>query len=1095
MKGVSLLVALMAAAAIQSAIAAGDVVLDETLSLRGREQWTRPLQPSKRDLILIVVRERGADVELSVTPGPGISYNVDSPIERGGLMAVVLPPSDAKAPATIRISAKEPLRYQGAVQISARRLKTTDHQTVRAWLHFMTAGQNYAELKALRGGTPAAAHVARLGASAINEYSMSADAANTARQAPLFAWATFHHARMTYDEQSDYDKTVALSDAAESAMRTARDEFGAMRATSLSAAALRDGASALKKSASKTILPTEVSARFARSIERFRSVERFHTQRREKFEAAQAINNIGLAHYLQGDHAQALAEYERAVPMFHEISDGPNEARTIQNAALTRFELGDRGCAAGYDEALRILDRADDLQLYGDILNNAALCHRMLSNFDRALSYYEEAFRIQSSLQNELQIARTLHGMGATYFGLGDLTTALDMYQQALTRRPAAKDARGRASTLNALGNIACERRHYPEAIDYYEQALVLAVAPLTRARMQLRLARCLTLAGRAWDASLHLQEIERSGLHKEAVTEALSHVERARIQIATASWQNARREISAALPLLSQHELLEEQAEALMLAASIAIAQGNQAEALRYVDRGIRLGEHIRTRSNNPELRATLFAPWRKFYDLKIGLLTGPSTPARLPPDIARQALQVSEAARARALEELLIEAKNVASSSSTQTESERLLTELSEKRVQLASWQERFGTDDPRAQRLLRDVAALRTRLDAMGASPIYASIAPTAATFGAPAIPEDTAILVYWLGEQHALSWVITSDGLDAFKLGTPRKIHATATKLHQALASSSVPNAQVNAALRSASADLLPASHRLQLKKRWVVLADGPLHHVPFGALSLVDANAPAVADHEISVAPALRLLGPRVTTGRSITRALLVADPVFNRDDERLLASTRPTAELRASTRMTYARLRGTATEVERISAHFPDVSITRLVGWQANREQVLTALRSPFDLIHVATHSRVDADVPQLSAIVLSGYDEQGRERSPWLHASELRSSQLKDALFVLSACESGLGKSVGGEGLVGLSYSLLSAGARGVLASNWRVADAATVDYMDAFYRSLRDDPNLATAAAHASRALMHSKRWQEPRYWASFVAYQNEI
>jgi CHAT domain-containing protein len=1098
MRCLPLWIALAASAATENT-AAGSVLFDETFALTGREQWTRKLEFNGADLLLISVRERGAEVELSATDRSGTTYKVDSPIERGGIMAIVItPPANSpRSSITVKLSTKEPLRYRGDVQVSAQRLKTADHHAVRAWLHFMRAGQNYAQIKALRSAsTPSSADAASLSTSASTEYSMAADAASAAKLPSLFAFATFHLARMTYDEQNDYRNAIEIANVAEQAMRAAQDEVGAIRALSLSAAALRDGANALKKSARRTTAPAEVSLQFAAAIERFRKVEHFHAARGEQFLAAQASNNIGLTYYLQGEYAKALVEYDRAVPIFHDIADGPNEARSIQNTALTHYELGDRRCAAGYDAALRALDRADDLQLYGDILNNAALCHNMQGNFDRALSHYEEAFRIQASVQNDLQLARTLHGMGSTYFMMGDLDTALDMYTQALARRPASKDARGRAATLNALGNIACARDRYDEAAGRYEEALTLAVSTLTRARMQLRFARCLTRAGRVAAAMGQLQEIERSGLHKEGIGKALFHLERGRAGAATASWATAAADLTLTLPLLSKYELLEEQAEALMLLAAAADASSNRAQALRYIDQGIQLGEQIRTRSNNPELRATLFAPWRRFYDLKIGLLSRDSHgAAKLAPDIALRTLQVSEAARARAMEELMMEASEPASTPAAFTERQRLLTELSEKRVQLELRQERSGADDPRAQHLLRDIAALRTRLDATGAAATRMPIVISRSSVMPVPIPEDTAVLAYWLGEEQALAWVLTKDGLDGYRLGNSRDIQATATRAHGALASSSVTAEDVDRILRDASNDFLPFARQLRQKKRWVVLADGPLHYVPFAALPLPDTNAPAIAAHEISVAPAIRLLGARSTSRRTITSALLVADPVFDPGDDRLSGLANITTDMRRTAPTAYPRLRGSAAEIERISAHLSGAAITRLVGWQANREQVLGALRSPFDLVHVATHSRVDADVPQLSSIVLSGYDQQGHQRSPWLHASELRSSRLKNALFVLSACESALGKSVGGEGLVGLSYSLLSAGARGVLASNWRVADAATVDYMDAFYGALRINPDLAAAAASASRSLINERRWREPRYWASFVAYQNEL
>jgi CHAT domain-containing protein len=242
-----------------------------------------------------------------------------------------------------------------------------------------------------------------------------------------------------------------------------------------------------------------------------------------------------------------------------------------------------------------------------------------------------------------------------------------------------------------------------------------------------------------------------------------------------------------------------------------------------------------------------------------------------------------------------------------------------------------------------------------------------------------------------------------------------------------------------------------------------------------------------------MAPALRLLRARNPSRSRIGSALLVADPVFESSDERMPRGAARSQVLPLN--LQFPRLQATGTEIARIEQHLAGARIQRLTGFDASRDALLASLQTPVDLLHLATHSRVDPDFPQLSAIVLSRYDQAGRERVPWVYAADLRSLPLTGSYVVMSACEGALGKRVEGEGLIGLSYALLGAGTRGVVAATWRVADAATASYMDAFYESLREQADLPRAAAHAARRMLKDRQWSHPNHWAAFAALESEM
>ncbi|MFP5285460.1 MAG: CHAT domain-containing protein, partial [Thermoanaerobaculia bacterium] len=121
--------------------------------------------------------------------------------------------------------------------------------------------------------------------------------------------------------------------------------------------------------------------------------------------------------------------------------------------------------------------------------------------------------------------------------------------------------------------------------------------------------------------------------------------------------------------------------------------------------------------------------------------------------------------------------------------------------------------------------------------------------------------------------------------------------------------------------------------------------------------------------------------------------------------------------------------------------------------------------------------------------LLLSSYDRRGRPRSGWLTAKEVRELDLETDVVVLSACRTGLGRQVRGEGLVGLSYSFLAAGASSVVASLWNVDDRATAALMGRFHRELLGGRPPAEALRAAQLHLRDETRWSAPYYWGGFV------
>jgi len=137
-----------------------------------------------------------------------------------------------------------------------------------------------------------------------------------------------------------------------------------------------------------------------------------------------------------------------------------------------------------------------------------------------------------------------------------------------------------------------------------------------------------------------------------------------------------------------------------------------------------------------------------------------------------------------------------------------------------------------------------------------------------------------------------------------------------------------------------------------------------------------------------------------------------------------------------------------------------------------------------------AYHGYLDAERPDLSALVFSMVNQQGQPQDGFLRAHEIYNLSLPAELVVLSACDTGLGKEIKGEGLVGLTRAFMYAGAARVGVSLWSVSDKATADLMHSFYQAMLQRGERPAAALRSAQLEMRARKsWSAPYYWAAFI------
>ena len=157
-----------------------------------------------------------------------------------------------------------------------------------------------------------------------------------------------------------------------------------------------------------------------------------------------------------------------------------------------------------------------------------------------------------------------------------------------------------------------------------------------------------------------------------------------------------------------------------------------------------------------------------------------------------------------------------------------------------------------------------------------------------------------------------------------------------------------------------------------------------------------------------------------------------------------------------------------------------------LIGKEATEENAKQLNLQDYRIVHFASHGLIDEEHPQFSSLILNG----GGQEDGYLTMREVFDLKLNADLVVLSACKSGLGQRIRGEGVTGLSRSFFGAGASSVLVSLWNVYDRSTSDFMASFYGEMETAKlNKAAALKAARRKMILSKKYSHPYYWSPFI------
>ncbi|MGH9938027.1 MAG: CHAT domain-containing tetratricopeptide repeat protein [Blastocatellia bacterium] len=689
------------------------------------------------------------------------------------------------------------------------------------------------------------------------------------------------------------------------------------------------------------------------ALERYQQALQLRQAVNDRYGEGETLHNIAAAHSALGDPKKALELYKQAINVRNALGDRVGEASALNNIAKIHFSRGDyREALESFNQALPLLESAGDRQVQSQTLIGLSAVYYLIGERQKALDYLNRSLPLSRAIKDHRGTAASLNNLGAIYKDLGEWQKALDHYKQALPFFRAVTDRRNEAATLNNLGTISSLLDQRQKALDYYDQAVAIWRAIGDRFGE----AQTLLGIGKAFDeidekqkALAHYSQAlsifrEAGGRRWEAV--ALHNL--GALYDSTGDWRKACDLFSQSLTLWQAMGDRSGEATTRAYLARVERDRGGLNEARNQIEAALDIIEALRVKVADHNLRATYFASARQSYEFYIDLLMRMRR-QRPSGGFDAIALQASERARARSLLELLTEAH----ADIRQGVDSALLERERDLRRNLnakALIQMRLLRGKPTPEQAAAAANEVETFTAAYReieaqirvASPRYAALTQPQPLklneIQQQLLDEDTVLLEYTLGAERSYLWAVTPASISGFELPKRTEIETAARRVYDLLTArnQSAPNettAQRRLRLDQAEAQYPQAAAALSQMligpvaaqlggKRLLIVADGALQYIPFGALPEPVAGArklavggasteaarktrdnqspsanyrPLIVDHEIVNLPSASTLAAlrRELAGRSPAPKLVavLADPVFELDDSRVRQKT------------------------------------------------------------------------------------------------------------------------------------------------------------------------------------------------------------
>jgi CHAT domain-containing protein len=745
----------------------------------------------------------------------------------------------------------------------------------------------------------------------------------------------------------------------------------------------------------------------------------------------------------QGFEKEALALVKEEIPPSLAASDVAVRRRLLQGIASTfmqDFPESDKFLAQAAD-----LIKANHLELAGDLALRRGTYYFFRDDMSLAGAAYLKTLHLAREQKDQFLEAAALSGLGV-------VTTRTEHYDESVDWNRAAlqlsQSVGARGSLLLALGNTGwsyLELGDFDNALTYYKLA-EQASAESGRIGDQTYWLTSIAYVyheqhnDAAAEATLR-QALDLARTHDDKNTLAQCLIQLSELALESGSIEQAEKYDQEAADL--KQSGLEDRLilDTILLSGRIAQRKGRYADAESFFQKVTR------------DLKAATAQRWRA--QARLATVYADEKLAAKADGEFRQVLETIEKAR-----------------SSVQTEELRISFLTSA--VAFYNDYIDFLIAQKRSTDALQiaELSRARTLAEGLGT-------APKALSFPLRDFhPQETArrsnatLLFYWMGQTNSYLWAITPQTTSLLTLPKISEIEPLVKSYRKALP-------DVNDAHDAGASDG---------KKLYTMLVEPAKQLVPPGSrVILLPAESLYGLNFETLIVPQPQphfwIEDVTLTTASSLT--LLDASiqrPAIAGQDLLLVGNALPVPGFPA--------LAQASAEMKNVAHHFPVQNRKVLDARQATASAYLSSNPERFAYLHFVTHGTASRTRPLESAVILSPDGDSFK-----LYARDIVTRHLKAQLVTISACNTSGNRTISGEGLVGLSWAFLRAGAHNVIGALWEVSDASTPQLMDALYGRLQSGKDPATALRDAKLSLLHSTApdsvFKKPFYWAPFQLY----
>ena len=765
---------------------------------------------------------------------------------------------------------------------------------------------------------------------------------------------------------------------------------------------------------------------------------------KDSFGEGTALGNLGIAYGSLGNHTKAIEYSQQYLAIARSIKDRQGEGMALGNLGDAYRSGGNLAKAIEYSQLSLVIARSiKDRKVEGNALANLGITYRLLGNYAKAIEYTQQSLTIASEIKDRLGEGNGLANLGIVYEFLGNYAKAIEYAQQSLTIARSIKNRQGEGAALGNLGITYRLLGNHTKAIEYAQQSLAI----FREIKDRLGEGYALVSLGNAYlSVGNYAQAIE----YLQQYLAIASEIKNPRgegsalgnLGIAYQSLSNFAKAIEYAqqsLAIFRKIQDRQQEGNALNNLGRALLKAGNPTEAEKMLIDGIQVWESMRQMlGSNDANKVSIFEGQAKTYRTLQQVRVAQNNP--------NAALEIAERGRARAFVDLLTQRLSSDSANPVITEAPN--------------------------QDQIRQIAK------AQNATLVQYSIIYDNFQIQGKQETQESAIYI----------WVIQPTGEITFREVDLKPLW----QQHNASLASLIVGNQEFLAVRSRSSlgstqpqPDLPTLHQLLIDPIQTLLPKDPnarvifipqdsLFQVPFPALQ--DGNGTyLIQKHTILTAPSIQVLD--LTRQQ---RQKLAQKPANSRGRALVLGNpTMPQVSLSlGEPKQRLSPLPAAEAEARAIA---PLLNTQAITGAQGTKAEIVQKMPQA-SIIHLATHGLLDNVRGLGSAIALapSGSDDG------LLTAEEIFDMKLQANLVVLSACNTGFGR-ITGDGVIGLSRALISAGVPSVIVSLWAVPDAPTSELMQSFYQNLQNNPDKAQALRQAMLTTM--KTHPGPRNWAAFT------